>query len=385
MILAGCDIMVPNKFSMVDLDGIDIVESQGVEIPGLYQKLTNAIAQCRYQVLYNWKFDSIIIPPSYVEMVVDGDEVKINDNISVSNSDIVYIHSLEPPGPEPVLVSLTATENGIYLPALGQDGFSEVNVNLSIPQPYDSSPVEDGVESPGLSNQWSRGDHVHPTDTSRQAKITASGLIVGDGAGGVSAKTLDTSSLTDDADHVPVSSVVKSALTQLESDLASIHATGSTNTTGATITAGTYFYLDGVLVKALADIASGAMFTSGTNYSVVTAGALNDPTINKKYAAYKYSGQTTTQVKFTLNGLTSGYIYWFSAMLRTPAGFAQAFIQINTDGSTSFVQQSSGANFSSVSQSGGVLTINTESGGSGIAIEQINIFDELSVLNIVPV
>ncbi len=172
MILAGCDIMVPNKFSMVDLDGIDIVESQGIEIPGLYQKLANAIAQCRYQVIYNWKFDGILIPPSNVEMEVDGSEIKINENISVSNADIVYIHSLEPPGPEPVLVSLTATENGTYLPALGQDGFSEVNVNLSIPQPYDSNPVEDGVSNPGLSNKWSRGDHVHPHDTT---KLNANG------------------------------------------------------------------------------------------------------------------------------------------------------------------------------------------------------------------
>ena len=57
--------------------------------------------------------------------------------------------------------------------------------------------------------------------------------------------------------------------------LASINATGSTNTTGSTITAGTYFYLNGVLVRAKADIANGATFTLNTNYEVVTAGALN--------------------------------------------------------------------------------------------------------------
>ena len=61
-----------------------------------------------------------------------------------------------------------------------------------------------------------------------------------------------------------------------KSNLASIQATGSTNATGSTITNGTYFYLNGILVQALADIASGATFTNGTNYSVVTAGALNE-------------------------------------------------------------------------------------------------------------
>ena len=59
-------------------------------------------------------------------------------------------------------------------------------------------------------------------------------------------------------------------------DLASIYATGATNTTGSTITAGTYFYLAGVLVRAKANIANGATFTLNTNYEVVTAGALNE-------------------------------------------------------------------------------------------------------------
>lgn len=58
--------------------------------------------------------------------------------------------------------------------------------------------------------------------------------------------------------------------------LASINTTGATNTTGSTITAGTYFYLDGVLVRALANIANGASYTLNTNYEVVTVGALNE-------------------------------------------------------------------------------------------------------------
>ena len=69
--------MVPDKFNMVDMEGIDIITSQGEEIPGLYQKLVESIAQCRYQCLYNWKFDGILIPPTYVEMVATDEEVTI--------------------------------------------------------------------------------------------------------------------------------------------------------------------------------------------------------------------------------------------------------------------------------------------------------------------
>lgn len=77
--------------------------------------------------------------------------------------------------------------------------------------------------------------------------------------------------ITDD-EVAPIDVVSKADKT----DLASIRAVSPTNATGSTISAGTYFYLDNVLVKALADIASGATFTNNTNYSAVTAGGLND-------------------------------------------------------------------------------------------------------------
>ena len=64
--------------------------------------------------------------------------------------------------------------------------------------------------------------------------------------------------------------------TAQKTDLTSIVATGSTNATGSTISSGKYFYLNGTLVKAKADIANGSSFTLNTNYEVVTAGGLND-------------------------------------------------------------------------------------------------------------
>lgn len=67
---------------------------------------------------------------------------------------------------------------------------------------------------------------------------------------------------------------VKSAITH---DIANIVATGTTNTTGATIASGKFFYLNGVLVQAIGSgISTGAPFTLNTNYKVVTAGGLNE-------------------------------------------------------------------------------------------------------------
>ena len=58
-----------------------------------------------------------------------------------------------------------------------------------------------------------------------------------------------------------------------KTDLTSISETGST--ASQAISAGTYFYLNGSLVRAKTNIASGATFTANTNYESVTAGALN--------------------------------------------------------------------------------------------------------------
>ena len=125
--------MVPDKFNMVDMEGIDIITSQGEAIPGLYQKLVESIAQCRYQCIYNWKFNGILIPPTYVEMTIIDDVVWINEGVSVDEEDVIRIYSLEPPVPEPRLLALAVSANGDYLPPAEYDGFSSVNV--AVPEP----------------------------------------------------------------------------------------------------------------------------------------------------------------------------------------------------------------------------------------------------------
>ena len=57
-------------------------------------------------------------------------------------------------------------------------------------------------------------------------------------------------------------------------DLTSISQSGTT--ASQAISVGTFFYLNGTLVRAKTAIANGATFTLNTNYEVVTAGALNE-------------------------------------------------------------------------------------------------------------
>lgn len=57
----------------------------------------------------------------------------------------------------------------------------------SLPEPSDTPPVMDGEAAAGILTTYARGDHKHPADTSKQGKITASGLLKGDGDGGVNA------------------------------------------------------------------------------------------------------------------------------------------------------------------------------------------------------
>lgn len=117
--------------------------------------------------------------------------------------------------PRAYLVSGSYQFNNAAIPSGGQNGYylgklSDNDYDIGWiagsgggGTPYTSNPSMDGVASPGSSNNFSRGDHVHPSDTSKQAKITASGILKGDGNGGVTAATAGTDYLV----TAPVTSV----------------------------------------------------------------------------------------------------------------------------------------------------------------------------------
>lgn len=126
--------IVPDKFNMVDMEGIDLLRTQGVAVEGIYDKLVESITLCRYQCLYNWKFNDILIPPTYVEMEVNEDEeVEINFGITVGSDDIIHLQTIEPEPPapvEPIIIPLLAEENMVYNAPSGVDGFDPVTVDV---------------------------------------------------------------------------------------------------------------------------------------------------------------------------------------------------------------------------------------------------------------
>ena len=162
--------MVPDKFNMVDMGDIDLIESQGQAVDGLYQKLVESIALCRYQCLYNWKFNGILIPPSYVEMELREGEVWINEGVSVDEEDVVHIASIEPEPPTPVIQSLSVITNGIYTVPSGVDGFDPVSVNVP-----SSSMLE--LDHIPLDSEGSVGDYCIATTISHNVVGFAVALI----------------------------------------------------------------------------------------------------------------------------------------------------------------------------------------------------------------
>lgn len=128
--------MVPDKFDMVDMEGVDLLRVQGIPLEGIYDKLVESITLCRYQCLYNWKFNDILIPPTYVEMEVGEDEeVIVNFGITVTPDDIIHLQTIEPGPAEPVIVSLFVEENAVYNVPSGVDGFNPVTVDVPQPSP----------------------------------------------------------------------------------------------------------------------------------------------------------------------------------------------------------------------------------------------------------
>ena len=122
------------------------------------------------------------------------------------------------------------------------------------PQPYTSNPAANGTASAGSSANYARGDHVHPTDQTRQAKITASGILKGDGSGGVAAATAGTDYVVPSAlsGYVPTSRTVNSK--PLSSDIV-LSAEDIGDGSGGTVA--------GALSN-ISSMASGAATTAGT-------------------------------------------------------------------------------------------------------------------------
>lgn len=69
---------------------------------------------------------------------------------------------------------------------------NELEGDIAALYPTSGTPAMDGTASRGSAATLARSDHVHPTDTSRQATITANGMLKGAGGGTISAATKGT-------------------------------------------------------------------------------------------------------------------------------------------------------------------------------------------------
>lgn len=137
----------------------------------------------------------------------------------------------------------------------------------------------------------------------KQDTITANGILKGDGAGVVSAATPGTdyqAPLTAGTDYATPAQLADKAA---KADLTSIQTTGTTNTTGAAIPAGAYFYLNGVLHRAKEQIGTNVPFTVNTNCEQVQEGGLNelkaaldDIAFDARFAVVGATGETYAQL-----------------------------------------------------------------------------------------
>lgn len=118
--------MVPFVYQMVDLEGLDLSRANGDVVPGIYNKITQALASDKVEIFYNWYFAGLIIPPSYV-LIDDSTSGRyvINEAIVVQSDDRVSIV-----GNIPVLSPLSVNENGTYTAGEGVTGFTPVTVNV---------------------------------------------------------------------------------------------------------------------------------------------------------------------------------------------------------------------------------------------------------------
>ena len=69
---------------------------------------------------------------------------------------------------------------------------SQISDFPTIPGGSSTSPKMDGTATVGTETTWARGDHIHPSDTNKQNKITASGILKGNGSGTITAATAGT-------------------------------------------------------------------------------------------------------------------------------------------------------------------------------------------------
>ena len=156
-------------------------------------------------------------------------------------------------------------------------------------------------------------------------------------------------------------------------EVASPNITGTTNDTGATITAGTFFYVNGTLVTAKTDIADNAPLNEGTNYEAVTAGGLNAVKLPNNALVPQRIGtiannKSSATITFPISTL---HVLWFA----TGNANKMAEILVGTDSASHvyLLEIAKGANISFSANNDLTVTVNLAATGNTITVADMPI------------
>ena len=183
-----------------------------------------------------------------------------------------------------VSAAVAGTDYGTYSKPSGGIPASDLASGV-IPAASTADPAMDGTASPGSTGTWADGGHVHPTDTSRQAVITANGLLKGDGAGTISRAS-------ENFDYVYPTTI-------------STQENGATSHVSHNV--GDLFFRDTMLCQAIAPIAVGDSFNSA-NFEYVNLNKVIASKAGLSQLAVVETGSTASRdylpgERFTWNGI----------------------------------------------------------------------------------
>ena len=155
--------------------------------------------------------------------IANGDQIIINDNSTskITNGPTFdgsttskYLSQKGTWESIPDALPSQTNNSGKYLTT---NGTSASWATVSVPSASTTTPSMDGTASYGSGTTWARADHVHPSDTNKQDKITANGILEGDGTGNITAaESLDGSLIsTLSADFLEIDSAPASGSNHL--------------------------------------------------------------------------------------------------------------------------------------------------------------------------
>lgn len=136
---------IPYTYNMVDFSGLDLATINFSVVPGIYDKIVDAIGDWGVAVFYNWFFGEIPIAPQHCQVTLEDGYLMINNIIKVTEDDRVGVEGIVPSS---IVEELNVTENGEYSAPHGVDGYNPVKVAVPDPPLQEKVVNENGIVTP---------------------------------------------------------------------------------------------------------------------------------------------------------------------------------------------------------------------------------------------